>query len=141
MMTKFAPAKNSKLVVTSASLSAMFAIVGGLGYNQQVANAVSLNAQTLQLVTPIEIPAQVASTTQVAQAEALTTKTTKKIAKPVAVIPNVPAANVVTEQAAPSNPAPAAAPAQPAPAPVVEVAPVVVAPAPAAPAQAATGGS
>lgn len=138
-MTKFTPAKNSKMVVTSASLSAMFAIVGGLGYNQQVANAVSLNAQTLELVTPIEIPAQVASTTQVAQAEAVTTKTPKKNAKPVAVIPNVPASNVATEQATPSNPAPAAA--EPAPAPVVEVAPVVVAPAPAAPVQAATGGS
>lgn len=130
-MTKFTPAKNSKLIVTSASMSAMFAIVGGLGYNQQVANAASLNTQTLALVTPIEIPAKVASTTQVAQAGPITVKKTKKTVTKVVQAVTPPVVNVAPAVVAPA----------PAAAPVVNVAPVVVAPAPAAPAQAQTGGS
>lgn len=129
-MTKFAPAKNSKRIVASASLSAMFAIVGGLGYNQQIANSAALNAQILSAAAPIEIPAKVASTTQVAQAGPTTVKKTKKTAKKVIQAGTTPVVNVAPVVVAP---APAA--------PVVNVAPVVVAPAPAAPAQAKTGGS
>ena len=128
MMTKFTPAKNSKLIVTSASLSAMFAIVGGLGYNQQIATAVSINTKSLELKTPIEVPIEITPVTKVAQSEIATTK---KVKKDVVTSTTVPAEAVTPNQTISNDPAPVAP---------VSV-PVVVAPEPAAPVQAATGGS